>query len=400
MPFFSAVEMVPGDPILGLSEAFSADVRPNRVNLGIGVYSDEAGHIPLLESVRTAERQLINAATPHPYLPIDGLPAYIAAAQQLLFGTHASELTDEKLVTVQTLGGTGALRIGADFLHRLSPRAKVAISQPSWPNHQAVFAAADFEIVGYPYYNVDTRALDFSNLLASLENLVQGDIVVLHACCHNPTGIDPTPAQWEKIIGMMQEHQLVAFLDIAYQGFGAGVEEDSRVVRQFTASSLPVFVAHSFSKSFSLYGERVGALSVVCESAEEAGRVRSQLKQIIRADYSNPPTFGAAVVSRILTTLELNIRWREELTSMRLRIREMRRELVGYLQQADTQIDFNFLLQQQGMFSFSGLNQAQVRRLQDEFGIYVLDNGRICVAALNPGNVDYVAQAITTVSRR
>ncbi|MFA7438435.1 aromatic amino acid transaminase [Castellaniella sp.] len=394
---FAAVELAPRDPILGLNEQFKADTRPTKVNLGVGVYTDDHGHIPLLEAVRRAEKQLYERAEPRNYLPIDGIPGYNQGAQKLLLGQDSPLVSEHRSLTVQTLGGTGALKVGADFLKQILPGAQVAISRPSWANHEALFTAAGFPVIQYAYYDAATHGLDFNGMLTSLRQLAPGTIVVLHACCHNPTGVDPTIEQWGQIADLLQEKQLVPFLDIAYQGFGAGLEEDAAVVRLFAGRGFTLFISSSFSKSFSLYGERVGALTLVTAGDDESTRVLSQLKRVIRTNYSNPPTHGGALVATVLNSPELYALWADELAAMRERIRQMRQQFVEKLQACGVQQDFSFVRQQRGMFSFSGLTTEQVRRLRDEFGIYAVDSGRICVAALNTGNIDYVAQSIATV---
>ncbi len=394
---FASVELAPRDPILGLNEQFKADTRDTKVNLGVGVYYDDQGRIPLLSAVRQAETRLFERAEPRNYLPIDGIPGYNTGAQTLLLGQGSPLMTEHRCLTVQTLGGTGALKVGADFLRQLLPGAQVAISNPSWANHQALFEAAGFPVVSYDYYDAATHGLDFAGMLASLEAMPAGTIVVLHACCHNPTGVDPTAEQWAQIARTIQSRQLVPFLDIAYQGFGDGIEEDAGVVRQFADMGLTMFISSSFSKSFSLYGERVGALTLVTGSDDESARVLSQLKRVIRTNYSNPPTHGGAIVAMVLNTPELYATWAGELAGMRERIRDMRRQLVEKIQAAGVDQDFGFVMAQRGMFSYSGLNKAQVERLREEFGIYAVSSGRICVAALNSGNIDYVAGAIARV---
>jgi aromatic-amino-acid transaminase len=394
MTLFSAVELAPRDPILGLNEAFGADTRPDKVNLGVGVYYDANGHVPLLRAVREAEKARLEAQLPRGYLPIDGIALYDAAVQKLLFGAGSPLLAERRVVTAQALGGTGALKIGADFLHRLNPSAPVAISNPSWENHRALFESAGFQVVEYPYYDAATHGVDVDGMLGGLAKLPKGAIVVLHACCHNPTGVDLGNDDWKRVIDTVREHGLVPFLDIAYQGFGDGIEADAIAVRLFAEANLPFFVASSFSKSFSLYGERVGALSIVTGSHDEAHRVQSQLKRVIRTNYSNPPTHGAAVVAAVLNHDDLRATWETELGEMRERIRTMRR---GLTQRLSAHGDFGFIEAQRGMFSYSGLSSAQVDRLRTEFGIYAVGTGRICVAALNEGNLDRVAEAIARV---
>jgi len=397
MSIFSAVELAPRDPILGLGEQFAADTHPNKVNLGVGVYFDDAGKLPLLACVKTAEQQLNDAAKPRGYLPIDGIAAYDKAVQRLVFGADSPLLAAGRVATVQTLGGTGGLKVGADFLKRLNPAASVLISDPSWENHRALFSHAGFVVNSYAYYDADKRGVRFEALLADLNAAAAGTVVVLHACCHNPTGYDLTPAQWDQVIAVLKQRGLVPFLDLAYQGFGDGITEDGAVVQQFVASGMDFFVATSFSKSFSLYGERVGGLSVVCASADEAARVLSQLKIIIRTNYSNPPTHGAQVVAMVLDTPALRTLWEEELTGMRQRIKQMRSLLAEKLAAAGVKQDFSFIQRQRGMFSYSGLSQAQMLRLRSEFGVYGIESGRICVAALNTRNIDHVVDSIVKV---
>lgn len=397
MSLFAAVEMAPRDPILGLNEQFAADPRPNKVNLGVGVYYDDDGKLPLLRCVQTAEQRLMEKPTPRGYLPIDGMPAYDNAVKALVFGADSAAVRDGRVATVQALGGTGGLKIGADFLHKLNPGARVLISDPSWENHRALFTNAGFTVDTYAYYDAARRGVNLDGMLANLRAAEPGTIVVLHACCHNPTGYDLTPAQWDDVIAVVRERGLVPFLDMAYQGFGHGIAEDGAVVGKFVAAGLDVFVATSFSKSFSLYGERVGALSVVCASKDEAERVLSQLKIVVRTNYSNPPTHGAAVVATVLNTPELRALWEQELGEMRTRIKAMRQRLVDGLAAAGVRQDMSFITQQIGMFSYSGLSKEQMVRLRTEFGVYGTDTGRMCVAALNSRNIDHVCQSIAAV---
>lgn len=396
---FEAVELAPRDPILGLNEQYNTDDRSNKVNLGVGVYYNDEGRIPLLKAVREAEVSLSETARARGYLPIEGLGAYNKAAQKLLLGDDSDVIESGRAITVQTLGGTGALKIGADFLRQLLPTSKVVISNPSWENHRALFERAGFQVDTYPYYDAATHGLDFDGMLAALKSLPAGTVVVLHACCHNPTGVDPTFEQWEQIADAVQEAQLVPFLDIAYQGFGTGLQEDAGVVRLFASRGMTMLISSSFSKSFSLYGERVGALTLVTRSDAESERVLSQLKRVVRTNYSNPPTHGGAVVSMVLNTPELNGLWVEELAEMRERIRLMRSQLVEKLSAQGVSQDFSFVLDQRGMFSYSGLTAPQVEALRVEHGVYAVSSGRICVAALNSGNIDYVASAIAQVIR-
>ncbi|MBN9474177.1 MAG: aromatic amino acid aminotransferase [Bordetella sp. SCN 67-23] len=394
---FAAVELAPRDPILGLTEQFNADTRSNKVNLGVGVYYNDEGRIPLLKAVRKAEQARIDAAAARGYLPIEGLPGYNRAVQELLLGADSPLIAAGRVLTAQSLGGTGALKIGADFLKRLVPQAKVAISDPSWENHRALFEYAGFDVVNYPYYDAATHGVNFAGMIAALESYPAGTVVVLHACCHNPTGVDLTADQWTKVVEVVKARQLIPFLDIAYQGFGDGIDADATAVRQFADADLTFLISSSFSKSFSLYGERVGALSLVAADKEESGRVLSQLKRVIRTNYSNPPTHGGTVVAQVLTSPELRAEWETELGEMRERIRAMRAALVAKLKERGVARDFGFVMQQRGMFSYSGLTAAQVDRLREEHGIYAVSTGRICVAALNNRNIDAVADGIAAV---
>jgi aromatic-amino-acid transaminase len=396
---FSHVELVPGDPILGITDAFNADTRPGKVNLGVGIYCDDEGRIPVLESVKTVEQALAREAKPRGYLPIDGLPAYNLATQKLLFGADSPLLAAGRVSTSQTIAGSGALRVGADFLKRNLPFAKIAISTPSWENHRAIFTAAGFEISDYRYYDAATHGLDFAGMLADLDKLEPGTVVLLHACCHNPTGVDLDIAQWKQVIERMRERSLLPFIDIAYQGFDKNTDEDASALRLLAAAGTPAFVvASSYSKTFSLYGERVGALSIVSADRDEAKRVQSQVKRTIRANYSSPAAHGSALVAGVLGSDELRAQWQQELGRMRERIHAMRAGLVGKLAELGAP-QFDFIRKQAGMFSYSGLSQAQVQRLRDEFAIYAVGTGRICVAALRTTNLDYVARAVYEVSR-
>lgn len=397
MSLFTAVEMAPRDPILGLNEQFAADSNPNKVNLGVGVYFDDNGKLPLLECVQAAEKAMMEKPTARGYLPIDGIAAYDNGVKALVFGAESDVVKSGRVATVQAIGGTGGLKIGADFLKKLNPNAKVLISNPSWENHKAIFTNAGFEVGTYSYYDAATRSIDFAAMLADLNAAAAGTVVVLHACCHNPTGYDITAAQWDEVIAVVKAKGLVAFLDMAYQGFGHGIAEDGAVIGKFVAAGLNIFVSTSFSKSFSLYGERVGALSVVASDKEEAARVLSQLKIVIRTNYSNPPTHGGAVVAAVLNHPELHALWEKELGEMRVRIKAMRQKLVDGLKAAGVQQDMSFITTQIGMFSYSGLSKDQMVRLRSEFGVYGTDTGRMCVAALNSKNIDYVCKAIAAV---
>ena len=397
MSMFSAVEMAPRDPILGLNEQFAADNNPKKVNLGVGVYYDDNGKLPLLACVQKAEQAMMEKPSARGYLPIDGIAAYDAAVQTLVFGAQSPSVLAKRVATVQCLGGTGGLKVGADFLKRLNPQAKVLISDPSWENHKALFTQAGFDVQAYPYYDAQALGVNFPKMLASLASAVPGTIVVLHACCHNPTGYDITPSQWKQVVEIVKSKGLTAFLDMAYQGFGHGIAEDGAVIDLFVQAGLSFFVATSFSKSFSLYGERVGALSVHCETADEAAKVLSQLKIAIRTNYSNPPIHGGSVVAAVLNNPEWRSLWESELAGMRVRIKDMRQKLVEGLKAAGVQRDMGFITQQIGMFSYSGLSKDQMVRLRNEFGIYGTDTGRMCVAALNSKNIDYVCAGIAKV---
>jgi aromatic-amino-acid transaminase len=396
-PLLSAIEMAPRDPILGVSEAFNSDPNPRKVNLGVGVYTDSTGRVPLLECVRRAERTIAERGEPHAYLPIDGIAAYDRAVQKLLFGADSEILGSGRVVTVQALGGTGGLKIGADFLRMFAPGAQVWISAPSWENHRVLFENAGFKVNSYPYYDAATRGLDFAGMIAALEQVPAGAIVVLHACCHNPTGVDPTVEQWGRILEVVRTRGQVPFVDLAYQGFGESVDADAAIVRAFAATPGPLFVASSFSKSFSLYGERAGSLSIVAADRDEGARVLSQIKRVVRGNYSSPPIYGAQIVATILDSPELWALWMQELGAMRERIRANRVALVDRLANHVRGGDFRFVLEQRGMFSYSGLTRAQVDRLRSDFAVYAIESGRICVAALNDRNIDYVAKAIVAV---
>ena len=397
MSFFSAVEMAPRDPILGINEAFAADTNPNKVNLGVGVYCDDNGKLPLLQCVQAAEKAMMDKPSARGYLPIDGIAAYDAAVKSLVFGANSEPVTSGRVATVQGIGGTGGLKIGADFLKRLNPSAKVLISDPSWENHRALFTNAGFVVESHPYYDAEKHGVNFEGMLAALNAAPAGTVVVLHACCHNPTGYDITPAQWDQVVAVVKAKNLVPFLDMAYQGFGYGLAEDGAAVQKFVTAGLMCLVSTSFSKSFSLYGERVGALSILCESKEEAARVLSQLKIVIRTNYSNPPIHGGAVVAAVLGNPEWRALWESELGEMRVRIKSMRQKLVDGLKAAGVMQDMSFITTQIGMFSYSGLTKDQMVRLRTEFGVYGTDTGRMCVAALNSKNINHVCQSIAKV---
>ncbi len=394
---FASVELAPRDPILGLTEQFQADPNPAKVNLGVGVYTDENGKLPLLACVKEAENLIAESPKPRGYLPIDGIAAYDQAVQSLVFGAGSALLQEGRVVTAQALGGTGALKIGADFLKRVQGSTTVLISDPSWENHRALFEAAGFRVETYPYYDAAARGVALQSMLDALRKAPAGTVVVLHACCHNPTGYDLDRAQWAQVIEVLKAGALVPFVDMAYQGFAEGIAEDGSLIGMLVEAGMSFLVSSSFSKSFSLYGERVGALSIVCSSRDEALRVQSQLKRVIRTNYSNPPTHGAQIVTMVLSTPALRAQWEQELGNMRERIRAMRAALVERLRAHGVGRDLDFITTQRGMFSYSGLNAAQMERLRAEFGIYGVATGRICIAALNATNVDYVARAMATV---
>ena len=393
---FAAVEMAPRDPILGLNEAFNAETNPAKVNLGVGVYFGDDGKIPLLAAVKAAEKARLETQPPRGYQPIEGTPAYNGAVQNLLFGKDSELLAAGRAITCQCLGGTGALKVGADYLKRLLPESKVYISNPSWENHRALFESAGFTVEDYAYYDAATRGVDFAGMKAALAAMPAKSVVVLHACCHNPTGADLTADQWKEVVAAVKEKNLVAFIDMAYQGFADGIKQDAVALDLFAASGLQFFVSSSFSKSFSLYGERVGALTIVTAGKDESARVLSQVKRVIRTNYSNPPTHGGAVVAAVLASPELRQMWEDELAGMRDRIRAMRTSLVAKLK-AEGAANFDFINVQRGMFSYTGLTAAQVEKMRAEYAIYAVGTGRICVAALNTKNIDYVAKAIAAV---
>jgi aromatic-amino-acid transaminase len=394
---FSEVTLAPADPILGLTEAFQADKNPNKINLGVGVYQDGKGKVPVLSVVRDAERRWYEKEDSKAYLPIDGLPSYRQEVQALLFGRDASLVREGRVVTAQALGGTGALKLGADFLKRFLPRSELYISQPSWENHRALFEAAGFAVKEYPYYSAKTHGLDFVAMRDALDKLPAQTIVLLHACCHNPTGVDPTAAQWREIVEVCKARSLVPFIDFAYQGFGDGIVQDALAVRAFAESGLSFLVASSFSKSFSLYRERVGAVCFVTADGDEAKRVTSQLKRVVRTNYSNPSSHGGQVVAMVLADPELRERWEGEVAEMRERIQRMRTLFVQRLADRGIKRDFSFIAKQKGMFSYSGLELDAVRRLRSDFGVYIVDSGRICVAAMNENNIESITEAIAQV---
>ncbi|MGC4094249.1 MAG: amino acid aminotransferase [Polyangiaceae bacterium] len=394
---FSEIQLAPPDPILGLTEAFQADKNPQKVNLGVGVYQDGTGKVPVLKVVREAEKRWYEKEDSKSYLPIDGVATYNAEVKKLLFGADSAIVKEGRAVTAQALGGTGALKLGADFLRRFVPDAGLWISSPSWENHRAVFETAGFVVGEYPYYDAQKQSVDFAGMLGALEKLPAKSIVLLHACCHNPTGVDLDASQWAQVASLMKQRGLIPYVDFAYQGFGAGIAEDALAVRAFAEAGGPFLVASSFSKSFSLYRERVGAISFVTESADEGKRVTSQLKRVIRTNYSNPSSHGAQVVGLVLSDPELRKQWEGELTEMRERIQKMRGLFVERLAQKGVKRDFSFIQRQNGMFSYSGIALPQVRQLRSDFGLYIVDSGRVCLAALNEKNVDYVTDSIAKV---
>lgn len=395
---FQKVDAYAGDPILTLMERFKEDPRSDKVNLSIGLYYNEDGIIPQLKAVADAEARL--NAQPHGaslYLPMEGLNSYRHAIAPLLFGADHPVLQQQRVATIQTLGGSGALKVGADFLKRYFPESSVWVSDPTWENYVAIFAGAGFEVSTYPWYDEATNGVRFNDLLATLKTLPARSIVLLHPCCHNPTGADLTNEQWDAVIEILKARELIPFLDIAYQGFGAGMEEDAYAIRAIASAGLPALVSNSFSKIFSLYGERVGGLSVLCEDAEAAGRVLGQLKATVRRNYSSPPNFGAQVVAAVLNDEALKASWLVEVEEMRTRILAMRQELVKVLSTEMPERNFDYLLNQRGMFSYTGLSAAQVDQLREEFGVYLIASGRMCVAGLNTQNVHRVAKAFAAV---
>lgn len=390
------VEFYPGDPILSLVEVYNNDRRAEKVNLGIGIYFDGEGRMPVLESVRSAEIRRAAEARPSPYLPMEGLAAYREAVQRLLFGTHSAQ-AERRVATIQTLGGSGALKVGADFLHRWFAGAKVYVSDPTWDNHRGIFEGAGFEVGTYPYYDAQTIGVKFEEMLDFFNSLPSESILLLHPCCHNPTGVDLTQAQWDEVLAVIQTRGLIPFMDIAYQGFGEDFDSDAYAIRKAADMGLPLFVSNSFSKNLSLYGERVGGLSVLCPTAEEAQTVLGQLKLTVRRIYSSPPAHGAYIAADVLNTPETRAQWTQEVYAMRDRICSMRRRLYEVLSEKLPQKDFSYFIKQRGMFSYTGLTQAQVARLRDEFAVYLIDSGRMCVAGLNLHNVEYVADAFAQV---
>lgn len=394
---FEHIQAAPADPILGLNDAFRNDPNPNKINLGVGVYKDEQGRTPILQSVKQAEERLLSKETSKSYLSIEGTDSYRKAVQTLLFGADHTIVTKQLAHTAHTPGGTGALRVAAEFIKKHFPEATVWVSNPTWANHQGIFQSVGLEVGSYAYYDTDSKSLDFESMLASLSQVPQGDVVLLHGCCHNPTGIDPTPEQWQQLAKLCSKQGFLPLFDFAYQGFGIGLEEDATGLRLFSQQVPEMLVASSFSKNFGLYNERVGALTIVCETPEQADSAFTQIKRTIRTNYSNPPAHGAAVVSEILTDDALRSLWEMELKSMRTRIQEMRSLFVSTLRAKGVEQDFSFISKQQGMFSFSGLNAEQVAQLKREHGIYIVGSGRINVAGMTHSNMEPLCKAIASV---
>ncbi len=394
---FAHLDPYAGDPILSLNDAFQKDPRKDKVNLSIGIYFDDAGRIPSLDAVSRAEAAMLAEARPKPYLPIEGSPAMRQAVQQLLFGADHEALASGRVVTLQTVGSSGGLKVAADFMHRWLPRSAVWVSDPTWDNHRAMFEGAGLAVHAYPYYDAATGGLKFDAMLQSLQALPAKSLVLLHACCHNPTGVDLSPAQWETLIPLIKARELLPFIDLAYQGYGDGIEEDAFAIRALARSGVRFWVANSFSKSMSVYGERAGALSLVCADREEAALVMGQLQATVRRNYSSPPIHAAGIVSLVLTDPTLNASWRADVDAMRQRIQAMRHSLHTVLAAKRPERQFDYFLTQRGMFSYTGLSPAQVDRLRDEFGVYLVRSGRMCVAGLNTGNVERTAAALASV---
>ena len=394
---FSHIEPFAGDPILSLNEDFQKDPRPNKINLSIGIYFDDAGRIPVLESVKRAEAQVVAAGGAKPYLPIEGAANFRTAVQSLLFGDKHEAVTSGRIATIQSVGSSGGLKVGADFIARWFPGSSVWVSDPTWDNHRSMFEGAGIAVQTYPYYDAATGGVRFADMLAALRTLPAKSIVLLHACCHNPTGVDLTRAQWDELIPLLKQRQLIAYLDLAYQGFGDGIEEDAYAVRALAAAGLSFFVANSFSKSMSVYGERCGALSAICATAAEAALVLGQLRFTVRRIYSSPALHAAKIVAHVLGDADLRPMWEAELAAMRERILAMRQALHARLVALAPGRDFGYFLSQRGMFSYTGLSAAQVDRLRDEHAVYLIRSGRICVAGLNTGNVNRTAEAMAKV---
>ena len=394
---FQHVEAYPGDPILSLNEAFGKDPRTNKINLSIGIYFDDAGKIPMLPSVRAAEHKVVADAGARPYLPMEGAANFRTAVQELLFGADSTAVKAGRVVTIQAVGSSGGLKVGGDFIKRYFPTSTMLVSDPTWDNHKAVFEGCGLAVKTYPYYDAATGGLRFDAMIEALKSAEKKSIVLLHACCHNPTGVDLTQEQWQQLVPVLKERELIAFLDLAYQGYGDGIVEDAYAVRLLADQGLSFFVANSFSKSMSLYGERCGALSVVCPDAAQAVNVLGQMKATIRRNYSNPPLHGGQLVARVLSDPELRPMWEAEVVAMRDRIQLMRRKLHDVLTAKLPGRDFSYFLTQRGMFSYTGLTAEQCDRLKEEFGVYLVRSGRMCIAGLNTGNVEATASAIAAV---
>ena len=394
---FERIDYYAGDPILGLMDKFAADTNPDKVNLGVGVYYDEDGKLPVLECVKTAEERIADPISPRPYLPMAGLPGHRKGCQELLFGKNAQILQDGLVATIATIGGSGALKVGAEFIHEWFPQSKCYVSDPTWGNHIAIFEGSDVEVGKYPYYDKATSSVKFDEMIAFFETLNKNDVVLLHPCCHNPTGMDLTREQWDTALTVIKERELIPFMDIAYQGFGKDMDSDAYAIRKAVEMGLPVFVSNSFSKNLSLYGERVGGLSVVCPSTDEAERVFGQLNATVRRIYSSPPSHGGRVVDIVMNDETLHEQWVGEVYAMRDRIKAMRLKLKSVLEEKVPGRDFDYLTEQNGMFSFTGLTPEQVEKLQSKYGIYMVSNSRMCVAGLNSSNIDYVANAMADV---
>lgn len=394
---FEHVDAYAGDPILSLNEAFQKDPRAGKINLSIGIYFDNDGRIPMLPSVRAAELAVVEVAGPRPYLPMEGAANFRSAVQALLFGADHPAIKAGRIATIQGVGSSGGLKVGADLLKRYFPDSKIYLSDPTWDNHRAVFEGSGHSCETYPYYDPATGGLRFDAMLAHLKALPTRSIVVMHACCHNPTGVDLTQDQWRALVPVIRERGLLPFLDLAYQGYGDGIDEDAFAPRLLADEGLSFLIANSFSKSMSLYGERCGGLSVVCPDADQAARVLGQMKFMIRRNYSNPPMHGGQVVAKVLTTPVLREMWEAEVADMRERIQSMRRQLHDVLAAKLPGRDFSYFLTQRGMFSYTGLTAEQAERLKTEFGVYILRSGRMCVAGLNTRNVEATAEAMAAV---
>nr|WP_299039843.1 amino acid aminotransferase [uncultured Psychrobacter sp.] len=394
---FERIDYYAGDPILGLVEKFLTDENPNKVNLGIGIYYDENGMMPVLECVKTAEKRIADSISARPYLPMAGLPGHRKGCQDLLFGKEAQVLKDGLVATIATIGGSGALKVGAEFINQWFPQSKCYVSDPTWGNHIAIFEGSDVEVGKYPYYDTATGGIRFDEMTAFFETLNKDDVILLHPCCHNPTGLDLTREQWDTVLNVVQARELIPFMDIAYQGFGEDMDSDAYAIRKAVDMGLPLFVSNSFSKNLSLYGERVGGLSVVCPTADEAERVFGQLNSMVRRIYSSPPSHGGHVVDIVMNDAALHEQWIGEVYAMRDRIKAMRLKLKSVLEAKIPTRNFDYITRQNGMFSFTGLTPQQVERLKSEYSIYMIANSRMCVAGLNTSNIDYVANAMADV---